>query len=43
MTEVSRNGSIFSGHIKFYGGYNIQIGNIKAGGSVNIGRPFIAN
>jgi hypothetical protein len=38
MAEVNQNGSTFSGRIEVCGGNITQIGNINAGGSVNIGR-----
>jgi hypothetical protein len=40
MAEVNQNGSTFSGRIEVHGRNNIQIGNIKAGGSVNIVGTF---
>jgi len=38
MAGVNQYGSAFSGRIEVHRGNNIQIGNINAGGSVNIGR-----
>jgi hypothetical protein len=37
MAELNQNGSTFSGQNEVHGGNSIQIANINAGGSVNIG------